>query len=82
MLKSLTISGIISIILGIVLSYVYNIYWSVFTIFGIPVLILGLVISGNGKNKNNGSEETVYCSNCGSILKKGTQFCPYCGKKL
>lgn len=81
MLKSLTITGIISIILGIALSY-YSIYWSVFAIFGFPVLIIGLVVSGNGKGKNGGSDETVYCSNCGSILKKGTQYCPYCGKKL
>ncbi|MHA1311221.1 MAG: zinc ribbon domain-containing protein [Candidatus Helarchaeota archaeon] len=82
MLKSLTIIGLVSLILGIILSIYLNIYWSMAAIFGFPIFILGLVITVGDKKKKKEGPETIYCSNCGSVLTKGTQYCPYCGKKL
>ncbi|TFF85797.1 MAG: zinc ribbon domain-containing protein [Promethearchaeota archaeon] len=81
MLKSLTIIGFVSLILGIFLT-INNAYWALLVIFGFTMFILGLVLGSSGKKKDQNGPETVYCQNCGSVLTKGTQFCPYCGKKL
>jgi hypothetical protein len=81
MLKSLTIIGFVSLIGGIVLTF-YNTYWAILAIFGFTMFILGLLLGSGGKKKDQSGPETVYCQNCGSVLTKGTQFCPYCGKKL
>ncbi|MHA1269519.1 MAG: zinc ribbon domain-containing protein [Candidatus Helarchaeota archaeon] len=82
-MKSLSILGFITIILGIIFGIWFNLYWIIATIIGFPILTLGLVIGGNSKKSSvGGGPETVYCSNCGSVLTKGTAYCPYCGKKL
>ncbi len=82
LIKSLTIIGIISIILGVVLGIYLDIYYSMAAIFGFPMFIIGLFVRLGGKKPGSSGPETIYCSNCGSVLTKGTRFCPYCGKKL
>jgi len=82
MLKSLTIIGLIATVVGSVLWYYVHLYWSIAVILGLPMILLGLILRVDSKNKLRIGPETVYCNNCGSVLTKGTVFCPYCGKKL
>jgi len=82
MIKSIFIIGLISLIIGIITTLYINAYYSILAIIGFPLFVIGLVVSSNKKKKSISGPETIYCSNCGSVITKGPNYCPYCGEKL
>ncbi|NVM53701.1 MAG: zinc-ribbon domain-containing protein [Candidatus Helarchaeota archaeon] len=81
--KPLTIFGIISIFLGVIGGFYIIEFW-VAAIVGIALIIIGVGVDIGKFSKSSIGEDSVteFCPKCGSAIKKGSKFCPYCREKL
>jgi hypothetical protein len=52
-------------------------------IMGITGVIVGIAVDVGKHPKRALKDEGIeFCSKCGSAIKKGSKFCPYCQEKL
>ena len=78
--KPITIIGIILILLGAIGMF-YMVEFVIALIIGFTMTVIGIAVDVGKFSKTDGTT-TEFCSNCGSNIKKGAKFCPYCKKKL
>ena len=86
---TLTIAGVICLILGIYFSIdtagEHSLCTGALALVGIILLIIG-IISSNNKSINIQQPENLqpqsYCIECGKPIFKDSKFCENCGKEL
>lgn len=80
--KPLFLIGLILIILGGI-GVVYLLEFAIAIIIGIVAIIVAIAVDVGKYSKRALKDEAIeFCPKCGSSVKKGAKFCPYCQEKL
>ena len=80
--KPLSLIGLILIALGGI-GVLYAMEFVIAIILGATAIIVAIAVDVGKYSKRELKDEAIeFCPHCGSSIKKGEKFCPYCQEKL
>jgi hypothetical protein len=80
--KPLIVIGLILIVLGGI-GVLYALEFTIAIIIGVTIIIVGITVDISKYSKREFKDEAIeFCPHCGSSIKKGEKFCPYCQEKI